>query len=127
MLLASFLTVAVLALALILVVGLVRLGNALGKTDASASTASVVAVDSGIVRPDDLQDIDVGAALLLEVPNGCALSSAMSDRICRPSSVAIGERHPGQHDELLELGNDLRRGIGLRDELRGCEEPLGAP
>jgi hypothetical protein len=28
-----------------------------------------------------------------------------------PSTVPIAERHPGQHDELLEPGNDLRVGI----------------
>lgn len=38
--------------------------------------------------------------------------------------VPVKERHPGQHDELLVPGNDLRRGIDLRmSEARACAPP----
>jgi hypothetical protein len=54
------------------------------------------------------------------------LRSRHSGRYGRPMGpgVPVGERHPGQHDELLEPGNDLRRGIDLRmSEARACAPP----
>jgi len=39
---------------------------------------------------------------------GCSWSALSGPRIGAGRGVPLGERHPGQHDELLEPGKDLQ-------------------